>query len=437
MRHAEQPLRQILELTREHWDHPVVRDAVRDNFRKVLMCRTPALGGEVYASANREKVFCHTCKSKCCPGCGNRGTLLWQREQWATLPDIPFVGIVLTMPGAFWPVFQAHRLLQHDLPALGAAVLQQWAWTRYRMRLCMVVVQHTFGGRLNYNPHLHIMVSAGGLDSAEARWVQSLTFDQEQIMDLWRSAVCAYLFKAHRDGLLRPFSLPAEFNDFIHRQLQRDWNIHITPRMSKGHFLRYAGRYIRRLPISQKRILQVTEQEVVYQVKDTRQSKANRTTVLEEARCTPVEFVAILSQHILDRYRHSMRYFGLLAPRSKRQTSAVSLLCSVSSHAPGPRDSIGLPRSSNTLGSTRSAMNSANVCAGSAIANPPLHPEGCTNYARLKRTPNSEALSHLPRNQTTSRLERSLWFICYTEPIPCVFTSHPVPNHNRIVPARI
>ncbi len=59
---------QILELTKDRWDHPTVRDAVRDNFRKVRMCRTPALGGEVYASAAGEKVFYHTRKSRCCLG---------------------------------------------------------------------------------------------------------------------------------------------------------------------------------------------------------------------------------------------------------------------------------------------------------------------------------------------------------------------------------
>jgi hypothetical protein len=316
-RKPEHKLRQILELTRDHWNHPGERSTVRENFLKVGMCRTPALGGEVYASATEQKVVYHTCKSKCCPSCGNRGTLLWQREQWCTLPDVPFVGIVLTMPDVFWPIFQAHRHLQHDLPALGAAVLEQWAWTRYRVHLCVVVVQHTFGGRLNYHPHLHIMVSAGGLNPSEARWVESLTFDHKQIMELWRIAVCSYLWKAHRDGLLQPSSVPEEFNDVVHKQLQRYWNIHITRRMSKGHFLRYAGRYIRRLPISQKRILQVTEQEVVYQSKDT------RTKSLVEVRCAPAEFVALLSPHILDRYRHSMRYFGLLAPRTKRQTSAT------------------------------------------------------------------------------------------------------------------
>ena len=142
-------------------------------------------------------------------------------------------------------------------------------------------------------------------------------------MDMWRFAVTSYLWKAHRDGLLRQSSLPEEFNDLIHKQLRRDWNIHITRRMPKWHFLRYAGRYIRRLPISQRRILQVTEQEVVYQIKDTRKSKEARATVLLDVRCPLGEFVAMLSQHVLDRYQHSMRYFGLLAPRTKRQTSAV------------------------------------------------------------------------------------------------------------------
>ncbi len=319
LRKPEHPLRQIFELTRDHWDTPTERDAVRTNFNKVCACRTSALGGEVYASATEEKVFYHTCKSKCCPSCGNRGTQLWQRDQWATLPDIPFTGVVLTMPDLFWPVFQAHRHLQHDLPALGAAVLRQYAWNRYRVRLYIVVVQHTFGGRLNHNPHLHIMASAGGLRESEGIWVQSIEFDREHIMDLWRFAVTSYLWKASRDSLLR-LSVPAEFSDLIHAQTQRPWNIHITRRMTKQHFLGYAGRYIQRLPISQKRIVGVASERVVYQSKDT------RTKTLLERSCAPAEFVALLSQHVPDRYQHSMRYFGLLAPRTKRTTSAAVFL---------------------------------------------------------------------------------------------------------------
>jgi hypothetical protein len=161
-----------------------------------------------------------------------------------------------------------------------------------------------------------MMVSADGLNTNECRWVGSLKFDPKEIMELWRFAVTSYLFKAHRDGVLQQSALPEEFNDVILGQVRRDWNIHITRRMSKFHFLKYAGRYIRRLPISQKNILAVSEQEVLYLAKDTREK------AYVEVRSTPGEFVAILAQHILDRYKHSMRYFGLLAPRTKRITSA-------------------------------------------------------------------------------------------------------------------
>jgi hypothetical protein len=163
-----------------------------------------------------------------------------------------------------------------------------------------------------------MMVSAGGLKPAQARWVEPLEFDRKQIMTLWRFAVTSYLWKANRDGLLRKSCPPEEFNELIHEEVQRDyWHIHLTPRMSKRHFLGYSGRYIRRLPIAQNRILKLTEDEVVCLAKDT------KTKTVQETRCTPAEFVALLSPHVLDRYEHSMRYFGLLAPREKRLTSAA------------------------------------------------------------------------------------------------------------------
>ena len=94
----KQPLKQILACARGHWDRPETRPAVRQNFEKVINCRTPALGAEVYASESEERLVYHTCKSRACPSCGHRATQLWQREQRTALPDIPYTGIVLTMP---------------------------------------------------------------------------------------------------------------------------------------------------------------------------------------------------------------------------------------------------------------------------------------------------------------------------------------------------
>jgi hypothetical protein len=81
---CQQPLKQILTATREHWDRPETRVSVRRNFAKVLNCRTPALGAEVFASAAEKKFVYHTCKSRACPSCGYRATRLWQRQQWAS-----------------------------------------------------------------------------------------------------------------------------------------------------------------------------------------------------------------------------------------------------------------------------------------------------------------------------------------------------------------
>lgn len=58
-----------------------------------------------------------------------------RRNSGAALPDIPYVGICLTMPDVLWPIFQLNRHLLHDLPALGAAVIQQWVKVNIRVLL--------------------------------------------------------------------------------------------------------------------------------------------------------------------------------------------------------------------------------------------------------------------------------------------------------------
>ena len=132
MKRPEHQLKKILELSRDHWDHPAQRRSVRENFRQASMCRTAALGGEVYASAAGEKVFYHTCTVEVLPELRKSGdAALAARGSGRYYRIYRSLASSLTMPDVFWPVFKAHRHLQHDLPALGAAVLvQQWAWNQ-------------------------------------------------------------------------------------------------------------------------------------------------------------------------------------------------------------------------------------------------------------------------------------------------------------------
>lgn len=312
----KQPLKQIVTATRSHWDRDETRPAVRENLEKIINCRTPTLGAEVYASETEQKLVYHTCKSRACPSCGHRATLLWQRQQWAALPDIPYTGLVFTMPSVLWPLFKQNRHLLHDLPALGAAVIQEWMKANYGVRLLIMVVPHTFGGYLNFNSHLHILVSAGGLKESEGRWMVRLCFDKDEVMEMWRYAVITYLRQALKALVIK--SDTKNLGKVLTAEHERPtWIIYIRESMSKWHFLRYAARYARRPPIAQRRLLRVTDAEVEFWTNDKRQKRPVTT------RHSLSDFVAALAEHIPDRYRHAIRYFGLLAPRSKGQTSAA------------------------------------------------------------------------------------------------------------------
>ena len=331
----KQPIKQILIATRSSWDRPETRPAVRQNFDRVTKCGTLALGAEVFASETEQKLVPHTCKVKPCPSCGHRATIQWQREQWRALPDIPYVGIVFTMPDVLWPIFQKNRHLLHDLPTLGAAVIRQWAKLKYGVCVPIMVIPHTFGGRLNFNSHLHILVSAGGLQESEGRWVNCLVFDKDmdndKLMHMWRYAVISYLRAALKAQMLTSDSSPQELRAHLKSQYERWWSIDIDYFASKEHFLRYAGRYVRRPPIAQCRFTKITDREVRFWSRDKIQKRRINISY------KPEEFVATLAEHVPDRYQHAIRYFGLLAPRSKARTSAAVFVLLGQQKRPSPR----------------------------------------------------------------------------------------------------
>ncbi len=327
----QQPIKQILTATRSYWDRPGTRPAVRQNFDKVTKCQTLALGAEILASENEEKKVPHTCKARPCPSCGHRATIQWQREQWCALPDIPYVGIVLSMPDVLWPIFRQNRHLLHHLPCLGATVIQQWAKLKYGVRLLIMVIPHTFGGRLNFNSHLHILVSAGGLNESEGRWIAPLYFDKDRLMHMWRFAVITFLREALLVKALTSNRSKMELTTVFRDQYERWWSIDIDHFASKTHFLRYAGRYVRRPPIAQYRFVKVTDREVRFWTKDKIQKRRVNISF------TPEEFVAALAEQVPNRYQHAIRYFGLLAPGSKGRTSAVLFLLLGQEKRPRPR----------------------------------------------------------------------------------------------------
>jgi putative transposase/transposase-like zinc-binding protein len=261
-----------------------------------------------------------TCKSRFCPSCGQRATKAWQEELEAILPDIPYRGITFTIPGELWPILQENRDLLHCIPAAGANAIDTWAQIKYGVRLFIVVVQQTFGGFLDFDPHLHIMVSAGGLQENTNRWIEQLTFDEGELMRAWRFSVTGVLAQALNNRLIRRTLFGKDVKDLLKDKYEREWHVHVTRAMSKEPFLRYAGRYIRRPPIAQYRLRILKDNTVEYLAKDT------RNEAWRWRRFSREKFLHILMQHVQDEGRHGMRYFGLLAPRSERSLDTVFAL---------------------------------------------------------------------------------------------------------------
>lgn len=329
MPHARKDaFKRVLETYRAVWDSEKTRSSVREAFAKVIACGTDALGAEVFASDTEERIAYHTCKSRACPSCGHQATRAWQRDQWRELPEIPYAHVTLTMPDHLWPLFRRNRHLLHDLPVLGAQVLQQWARHKYGIRLLIVVIPHTFGRHLNFNSHLHILVSDGGLRENGTQWRAGIRLDRDALMQMWREAVITLLREAARAGILQTEMDRGALLRLLTAQYERWWNINIKRFRSKKQFLLYAGRYARRPPIAQHRFRAINRQEISFVTKDTR----TKRTV--ETKYTPADFLATLADHVPDRYRHNVRYFGLLAPRAKNR-SHDSVFAAVGQHRLG------------------------------------------------------------------------------------------------------
>jgi hypothetical protein len=326
----KQPLRTILTDTESHWDNDNTRPAARRAFRKTLECRTFALGALLFASENEQRLVPGTCKSRGCPSCGQRNTVQWQREQWAALPDIPYKGITLTMPDVLWPLFQRNRELLACLPTLGAKVIENWGKEKYGVRLLTMVVPHTFGRHLTFNPHLHVMVSALGLREADCRLVPTF-FNRDRLMRRWRRAVIKLLREALKRGDLVSEMGEKELEAMLTTQSERWWSIHVAHCKSKTHLLRYIGRYVRRPPIAEHRFVEINKYWVVFWTEDHKLKQRVETWYSKD------RFVDLLREQIPDDYRHAVRRYGLLSPRGKNRTFALIFARLGQSRRPRPQ----------------------------------------------------------------------------------------------------
>lgn len=311
-------LQKILIEGREHWDHLDYDPDCRFSLLRAVQCKTPKLGRRIYASNNEEAAFCNTCKSPACASCGQWSTIQWQRERWCALPEGPYRAITLTMPNTLWPLFASNPRLCRKLAEIAARVIVGHARVRRGVEVGVIPILHTFNGKLEFNSHVHALVTGRNLQRQNGA---SIFYDRDQLMRSWKRLVIALLRAALEGNCVDSTTSHDKIERLLQHEETRDWRVHVQAFDGKEHFLRYAGRYVRRPPVSERRIMGTSDGVVSFWYKDKRLGRRETVTL------TIKDFIDRWAQHIPKRYRHSMRYFGLFGPRRwNRVAEAIFLL---------------------------------------------------------------------------------------------------------------
>jgi hypothetical protein len=324
-------LQRILTEGRRHWDHEGYDPDCRAQFLRAVQCKTPEMGQRVFASENGERTFCNTCKSPTCPSCGHWATVQWQRERWCAIPEGPYRAITLTMPDTLWPLFASNPRLCRKLAEIAARVIVSYARARKGVEVGVMPILHTFNGKLEFNSHVHALVTARDLQNHASQDGSNIFFDRNQLMRSWKRLVVALLRAALESGSLDSGTDDAEVERVVQQEEVRYWRVHVQGFDGKEHFLRYVGRYVKRPPIAERRIVAVANGLVRFWYKDKRLGR--RETVVR----TLEQFIDLWAQHVQKRYSHSARYFGSFGPRRWSQVVAAAFALMGEKQRPRPK----------------------------------------------------------------------------------------------------
>lgn len=277
----------------------------------IAQCRTAALGGHVdhCEACGYEHPAYNSCRNRHCPKCQALAQEAWIDARRARMLDVRHFHVVFTLPAELRPLaaFAPHVVFGALLHA-AQSTLRTLARTRLHATVGATLVLHTWTRKLEFHPHVHAIVTAGGL-TAQGTWRPSrrdFLFSVTAMGRLLRGKLMDALGQAHDRGAFDAFDAfddPQGFARLMAR-LPRVWNVYAKAPFKKGrHVLDYLGRYTHRVGIANSRLLAVSEHTVRF-----------RTKGLGVETVTPLEFLRRLIRHVLPDRFHKIRHVGLYAP---------------------------------------------------------------------------------------------------------------------------
>jgi hypothetical protein len=289
---------------------PSHRRAIED----ILNCRTAALGGQVWRcdQCDAERWSYHSCRNRNCPKSHTAQTQEWLERRRAEMLPVPYFHITITVPEELRDVLLANQRDSYGvlMRASAAAIIELARDPRYvGGTVGVLAVLHTWTQQLSLHPHVHCLVSGGGISKDAGSWhparrkfpvpVKAL---DKLVRGKFRAMLCQKC-----PGLVIP--------DAVWR---KRWILHVTA-WGNGEqaVLDYLARYVFRVALTNARIVSFDDEAVTIQYKE-RKTGRSRT-----CRLSGHEFMRRFLQHVLPRGFHKVRYFGLWHTAQRHNVARV------------------------------------------------------------------------------------------------------------------
>lgn len=300
-----------------------VSDRERRAAHAIAVCGTRALGAHVLSCpvGQCEQLQFHACRHRSCARCAAVARQRWAEQELARLLPGPHHHVVFTLPHELLALWTHNRAAMTALLMRSAqqALLQVLGDPRHLGALAGIVQSlHTWGRTLSRHPHVHCLVSAGGVDerggwrNLRAGWFAPL----QALRTRYKAALLAGIGR----GLAQGWSLPQDtdrehWRGVLKRLWRRQhWNIEIGQRYEHGRgVVLYLARYAKGCPLTRSRPLEYEDGHIAFSYQDHRdgQSKTLRLQALE--------FMRRLLWHVPAPRQHTTRHAGLYNSNARQQ----------------------------------------------------------------------------------------------------------------------
>ena len=311
------PALEVADIFRRHLDgyrqlHALTPGQL-DVARALVVCRTAALGGhlDLCTSCGFETPAYNSCRNRHCPKCQALNQARWVEARLQRILPVHYFHLVFTIPS------ELHGLARNNRAAIFALLFRSAAdalltlaadpkWLGKSAQLGITAVLHTWTRDLRFHPHVHCIVTGGGLARDHSDWIpapRDFLFPVDVIGELFRGKFMAGLQALLGKGKLRDDATDRAALRRRQRLYKTSWVVYAKrPFGGPQQVFRYLGRYTHRVAISNARLVSMDEQAVVF-----------RTRGSDTAALPPTEFIGRFLQHILPSGFVKIRHFGLMA----------------------------------------------------------------------------------------------------------------------------